>query len=107
MRRFNKVILLGIDRIKRWWNGTPVQVRKAHAYSIAGWVRNEDGIYYNGPSTIRRHGHSWIRRSPDLEYPQGGGVSLIGYREESYPTLHAAIGQERPAAETPLLDQGE
>jgi hypothetical protein len=105
MRSVNSVTLLGkdamkqlLERIKRWWNGTPVPVPPKRTYSIAGWVRGEDGVYYNGGATIRREGRSWIRRNPDLQEGANGGIVLNGYTEESYFTLHAAIKQERPAA---------
>ncbi|MGD0869045.1 MAG: hypothetical protein ABSB88_05810 [Bryobacteraceae bacterium] len=118
MRRVNKTILLGIARIKRWWNGTPVQVRKAHAYSIHGWTRDENGIYRNGAtfpesdSVIFRDGRSWIRQY------RAAGFDVFTNPEE-YPNLHAAIRRERSETtdgriylvaadpETPLLDQGE
>ena len=94
-------------RIKRWWNGTPVEVKPERVYSIAGWVRDQHGLYCNGGSTIHRQGRSWIRRNPDLQVGETGGIVLNGYTEESYPTLHAAIKQERTEPETPLLDQGD
>jgi hypothetical protein len=59
------------------------------AYAIAGWRRGADGIYRNGESTICRRGHQWVRDDGT-----------------EWPTLHAAIKQERVEPETPLLDQG-
>jgi hypothetical protein len=97
--------------MKRWLKGLWNKLRgrkvaPARTYSMAGWVRAEDGIYYNGGATIRRQGRAWIRRDPDLQEGEGGGIVLNGYTEESYPTLHAAIKRERVEPEAPLLDQG-
>ena len=73
-----------LERIKLWWNGTPVQVRPERVYSIAGWVRGADGDYWKGVSRIIRRGRAWVR------------IETIGGVEETYPTLHAAIKQEMP-----------
>jgi hypothetical protein len=64
---------------------------------MAGWVRAEDGIYRNGTEEIFRRGRTWVR-------VKGGFPDE--YTEECYPTLHAAIKQERIEPEAPLLDQG-
>ena len=76
--------------MKRWFNGIREWLRKkmfggrreTRAYSISGWVRSADGTYRNGESKIYREGHTWYREDPDAAY-------------ERYPTLHAAIKQER------------
>ena len=73
-----------------WMRGT-----RSRAYSIAGWKRDKEGFYRNGESMIFQRGRAWIRQ----DLAAGAGNVPV---DESYPTLRAAIKQEKPPA-PPLL----
>jgi len=83
-----------LDRIKRWWNGTPVPDRADRAYSISGWTRGADGVYHYSSGhgyAIYQLGRTWYRDTP-ISGPDGG----VELQAVPYPSLHAAIKGERP-----------
>jgi hypothetical protein len=96
--------LIGI--LKSWWNAipngwgrnraefVPLRSAPAHGYSISGWTRAANGVYRNSSDpacSIFRNGRTWYRETPILT--PGGGVEL---RAIPYPSLRAAIREERP-----------
>ena len=80
-----------LERIKHWWNGTPVPVKPERSYSIRGWERGADGVYRKGDSVIYRRGRAWMKVNAGV-----WGKPDATLVHETFPTLHAAIQGNQP-----------
>ncbi|MGD0497502.1 MAG: hypothetical protein ABSC23_03600 [Bryobacteraceae bacterium] len=86
-------------RLLDWMRGGAE--RPSHVYSMAGWVRRADGVYLSPDEKHRiyRRGKVWYRETRQYDGEWVTAVESV----VPYPTLRAAIKQER-TPEPPLLN---